>query len=544
MFILIRGVECVVEWIVFSSRSSCVYLVLIFDLISLVFLLTVRLISFRVCIFRISYIAFEVFYSRFLFLLFFFIIRIFLLILSPNLIRILLGWDGLGVTSYLLVIYYQSHKSYNAGMITAITNRLGDVGIILCLRIISYKGSWSFFVYWWAMDRNVFIILVILLFAAITKSAQIPFSAWLPAAIAAPTPVSALVHSSTLVTAGIYLLIRFNFILVAFSFIKYLCLVGVFTIFMAGISALFEIDIKKIIALSTLSQLGVIIMVIGINMPLLGFFHLISHAFFKAILFICAGNLIHNFKDYQDIRIISLSSANIPMTLRYFMVANFRLCGLPFIAGFYSKDLILEIIIIGSLNMFVFFIILLSTIITVFYSYRIIFLLSRSWRQFSGIMALKDNDYKVFFRIVILFFPSIVVGLFLSWFFFPRNLLIFFPTELKLLVLFLIIFRGIFSSLLFSLIRKKIFTPSSVVWFCRNMWFLPLMFRTSLSYVGLISSKNFIKNNEIGWDEFVLFKYIYKSFLYMGGFFEKIIFSMFSQSIFCVWIFSLLFFSL
>jgi NADH-ubiquinone oxidoreductase chain 5 len=203
----------------------------------------------------------------------------------------------------------------------------------------------------------------------------------LPAAIAAPTPVSALVHSSTLVTAGVYLMIRFNFILLRFPILKYLILVGGLTILMAGIGAIFEIDIKKIIALSTLSQLGVIIIIIGAGFTMLGFFHLVSHAFFKAILFICAGNLIHNFKDYQDIRLISSRSNYLPFTISVFMVANFSLCGLPFISGFYSKDLILEIILMGTLNTVILAIIVIGTALTVIYSFRFIFLLRNGGNQ-------------------------------------------------------------------------------------------------------------------------------------------------------------------
>ena len=136
-----------------------------------------------------------------------------LLILSPNIIRLLLGWDGLGVTSYLLVVFYQSNKSYNAGIITALTNRIGDVGLLICIGIMFYIGDWSFLYFRNSNSNFEKIFLIILVISACTKRAQIPFSAWLPAAMAAPTPVSALVHSSTLVTAGVYLLIRFNYIL-------------------------------------------------------------------------------------------------------------------------------------------------------------------------------------------------------------------------------------------------------------------------------------------------------------------------------------------
>jgi len=177
----------------------------------------------------------------------------------------------------------------------------------------------------------------------------------LPAAIAAPTPVSALVHSSTLVTAGVYLLIRINIIIIEINFRKYLFLIGMLTIIMAGMTAMIEIDIKKIIALSTLRQLGVIIIILGLGNPILSFFHLISHAFFKAMLFICAGIIIHNIKDYQDIRKIGFRYFNLHFSISIIIIANISLCGLPFLRGFYSKDFIIEIILIKGKNMYFFF---------------------------------------------------------------------------------------------------------------------------------------------------------------------------------------------
>merc|ERR1712025_563868 len=187
---------------------------------------------------------------------------------------------------------------------------------------------------------------LLLSLGAFTKSAQIPFRAWLPAAIAAPTPVSSLVHSSTLVTAGVYLLIRINIIIIEINIRKYLFLLGILTIVIAGIAALIEIDIKKIIALSTLRQLGIMMIVLGIGNPILSFFHLISHAFFKAMLFICAGIIIHNMNEYQDIRKMGTGRTNLRLTGRVIIIANLRLCGLPFLRGFYSKDFIIEIILI------------------------------------------------------------------------------------------------------------------------------------------------------------------------------------------------------
>ena len=188
---------------------------------------------------------------------------------------------------------------------------------------------------------------ILLIVAAITKRAQIPFSAWLPAAIAAPTPVSSLVHSSTLVTAGVYLIFRFSPLLGLMGGSKILLNLGLLTILIAGLSALYEIDIKKIIALSTLSQLGLIISTIGASLRVLAFFHLLAHAYFKALLFIVVGNSIHLSQDFQDLRKIAVRPERVPATLRFSLVANIRLCGIPFMAGFYSKDLIIELLAIG-----------------------------------------------------------------------------------------------------------------------------------------------------------------------------------------------------
>merc|ERR1711893_562433 len=182
-----------------------------------------------------------------------------------------------------------------------------------------------------------------LMVAAITKRAQLPFSGWLPAAIEAPTPVSALVHSSTLVTAGVYLIIRlYCFLRNRMLFNISILIIGAVTRLFAGIRAIVEFDLKKVIALSTLSQLGLIIIRIGLGYPFLALFHLITHAMFKALLFICAGCLIHFHGHAQDIRQMGGVRDHFPITTSAFCVSNFALCAVPFIAGFYSKDAILE----------------------------------------------------------------------------------------------------------------------------------------------------------------------------------------------------------
>jgi len=197
--------------------------------------------------YREEYMGNDLNIGRFIYLVILFVFSMIILIISPNLIRILLGWDGLGLVSYCLVIYYQNVKSYNAGIITALSNRIGDVALLLAIAWILNYGSWNYVYYIEIISKDGVIIIVggLVVLAAITKRAQIPFSSWLPAAMAAPTPVSALVHSSTLVTAGVYLLIRFNILLVDSWIGKGLFLIGGVTIMIAGIRANFEFDLKK-----------------------------------------------------------------------------------------------------------------------------------------------------------------------------------------------------------------------------------------------------------------------------------------------------------
>lgn len=178
--------------------------------------------------------------------------------------------------------------------------------------------------------------------AACTKRAQLPFSAWLPAAMAAPTPVSALVHSSTLVTAGVYVLIRIRQTIISPSVSKSLITTGLLTLLIASFTALVEEDIKKVVALSTLRQLGLMIVTLARGFPKIAFFHLICHAFFKALLFMGVGSLIHFRNDFQDLRKIRVSSKAAPVRVRRCIIAIAGLCGLPFTSGFFSKDICVD----------------------------------------------------------------------------------------------------------------------------------------------------------------------------------------------------------
>merc|ERR1711952_160769 len=194
-----------------------------------------------------------------------------------------------------------------------------------------------------------------------------------------------------------------NLIIIEINITKFLFIIGMITIVIAGITAIIEIDIKKIIALSTLRQLGIIMLILGSGNPILSFFHLISHAFFKAILFICAGMIIHNIKDYQDIRKIGLRFFNLNFSISIIIIANIRLCGLPFLRGFYSKDLIIEIIIIKGINIIIFFILIFGTMLTVIYSCRLNFLVAINFIKIESYFFISEKSTYIILGILFLY---------------------------------------------------------------------------------------------------------------------------------------------
>lgn len=362
IYLFSQNIIVILTWRFLFIRSHSIPLEILLDPWGTLLRSIVLFISFNVLLFSKEYIKQEKKKNYFTIIVLLFILSINLLIFIPNLITLLLGWDGLGLTSFILVIYYQNPKSLGAGIITALSNRIGDVLILIAIALIFNIRRWNIIFKFSPSDS---LLLGFIIFAACTKSAQLPFRRWLPAAIAAPTPVSALVHSSTLVTAGIFLLFRFkrSLFLSPIS-IKILLILRSLTIIMAGSSALFESDIKKIIALSTLRQLGVMISSTALFLPFLTFFHLISHALFKALIFICAGYIIIINSHSQDLRSNSLSFFNTPLINRTILISNCSLIGVPFLSGFFSKDLIIESSFFIKSNIIIFLLFFVGTALT------------------------------------------------------------------------------------------------------------------------------------------------------------------------------------
>nr|YP_010729875.1 NADH dehydrogenase subunit 5 [Parnassius mnemosyne]WEF74746.1 NADH dehydrogenase subunit 5 [Parnassius mnemosyne] len=506
VYFIMENMILFLEWEIISFNSMNIVMSIILDWMSLLFMMFVLMISSSVIYYSKSYMSSELNLNRFIILVLLFVFSMVLLIISPNIISIFLGWDGLGLVSYCLVIYYQNIKSYNAGMLTALSNRVGDVMILMVISWMMNYGSWNYIFYlnFMSNDYSMQIISILVIIAAMTKSAQIPFSSWLPAAMAAPTPVSALVHSSTLVTAGVYLLIRFNMLLIDMFFFKFLLLLSGLTMFMSGISANYEFDLKKIIALSTLSQLGLMMSILSMGLPELAFFHLLTHAMFKALLFMCAGVIIHMMNDNQDIRFMGGISLYIPMTSLCLNISNLALCGIPFLAGFYSKDLILEMVSMSNLNMLIFFLYYFSTGLTMFYTIRLLmYLMINDYNLFS-IYNLYDEDYVMLKSMFLLLFMSLITGSFLMWMIFNYPYMVYLSFNMKMMVIYVSLI-GLFMGYLISNMSiyslNKFLMTYSFSNFLSLMWFMPNLSTYGLNYYFLNYGQYLVKNIDMGWME-------------------------------------------
>nr|YP_010626188.1 NADH dehydrogenase subunit 5 [Problepsis superans]WBK14687.1 NADH dehydrogenase subunit 5 [Problepsis superans] len=506
MFFLMNNLNILLEWEIMSINSTSIVMSILLDWMSLLFLMFVSLISSVVIYYSKSYMSSELNLNRFIILVLMFVFSMILLIISPNIISILLGWDGLGLVSYCLVIYYQNLKSYNAGMLTALSNRIGDVLILMVIAWMMNYGSWNYIFYLEFMKNDYSMILVgfMIILAAMTKSAQIPFSSWLPAAMAAPTPVSSLVHSSTLVTAGVYLLIRFNLLLIDTYCLKFLLLFSSLTMFMAGMAANYEFDLKKIIALSTLSQLGLMMSILSLGMPMLAFFHLLTHAMFKALLFMCAGVVIHMMNDMQDIRYMGGISLYIPMTCLCLNISNMSLCGIPFLSGFYSKDLILEMMMFSNFNFLIFLLYYISTGLTMFYSIRLSMYLLVNDFNLLCIFNLYDEDFIMLKSMMVLLFMSVISGSFLMWLIFYYPYMIYLPLNMKLMVIYVSLVGGFLGYLISNMevySLNKFLSFYNLSNFLSIMWFLPNLSTYGLNYYFLSYGQKLLKNIDMGWSE-------------------------------------------
>uniref|UniRef100_A0AAU6W8J5 NADH-ubiquinone oxidoreductase chain 5 n=1 Tax=Tinodes ventralis TaxID=3144872 RepID=A0AAU6W8J5_9NEOP len=520
LFFLMKNLTVGIEWEIISLNSNSIIMFILLDWISFLFMSLVLLISSMIMYYSKFYMSEEIHQIRFIYLVLMFILSMLLMILSPNLISILLGWDGLGFISYCLVIYYQNVKSFNSGMLTILMNRVGDAMILMSIVWMLNYGSWNMIFYKMIMQLDWYmeLICILVVLGAITKSAQIPFSSWLPAAMAAPTPVSALVHSSTLVTAGVYLLIRFMNMLENTFILKLLFILSIMTMLMAGLSANYEFDLKKIIALSTLSQLGLMMCILSLNLKILCFFHLLTHAMFKSMLFMCAGIMIHMLLNNQDIRFMGSLVKFSPLLIMNFNIGNLALCGMPFLAGFYSKDLMSEMFLFYKFNLIFFFFFFFSIGLTVAYTLRLMMYSIFFNVNFFCLLSIYDN-YNMVISMFFLMMLSLFGGSILTWLIFFNLIFIYLYIYFKFMVIIFMSLGLLFGMFMFKLknfINKKIFLI--FYFFFGKMFYMPYLFSYMLNLYYIIFSNYMLNMLDLGWLEKLGSQGLYKEFIKLSNF--------------------------
>ena len=388
------------------------------DPLSSLFLLIITGVGFLIHVYSTGYMHDDDGYHRFFAYLNLFIFFMLLLVLGNNYVMMFVGWEGVGLCSYLLIGFWFKNIDYsNAAKKAFIMNRIGDLGFLLgiILMYITYNSVTFSEVFPKAItlgaSYTVVLITIFLFIGAIGKSAQIPLFTWLPDAMAGPTPVSALIHAATMVTAGIYMIARSNILFsLAPLTMDIVASVGLATALFAASIGLFQNDIKKVLAYSTVSQLGLMFLALGVGAYSAGVFHVITHAFFKALLFLGAGSVIHAMSGEQDIRSMGGLKKHLPMTFYTFLIGTIAISGIPPLAGFFSKDQILTAVF--HTNKIYFAVGLLVSLMTCFYMFRLLYL--TFYGNFRGtndqLHHLHESPKSITIPLVILAILSIFAG--------------------------------------------------------------------------------------------------------------------------------------
>ncbi len=367
------------NWI--EAGSFKVELAFLVDHLTVIFLLVITGVGFLIHLYSVGYMHEDAAHNRFFTYLNLFIFFMLLLVMGNNYLVMFIGWEGVGLCSYLLIGFWHKVDEYNRAANKAfIMNRIGDLGLLLgILLLFTHFGTLNFLDIKANLsgikgnNPTIIIATMLLFIGAMGKSAQIPLHTWLPDAMAGPTPVSALIHAATMVTAGIYMVVRSNFLYtLAPITLEFIAITGLVTALVAATIALFQNDIKKVLAYSTLSQLGYMFLALGVGAYSSGVFHVVTHAFFKALLFLAAGSVIHAMSGEQNLLKMGGLRKKIPLTFLTFLIGVLAISGFPFSSGFISKDEIL--LNVYYHNKIYFYLAAIGSVITAFYMMRLLML--------------------------------------------------------------------------------------------------------------------------------------------------------------------------